>query len=49
MSSFINFNLLADPMNWLVITLVLIFGAFGAYVVYMHASDLTPRLPALAA
>jgi uncharacterized membrane protein len=46
LDSFINIRLLADPMNWLIVTLVLIFGAYGAYLVYSHASDFTPSLPA---
>ena len=46
MESFINLRLLSEPMNWLIVTLVLIFGAYGAYLVYSHASDFTPVLPA---
>jgi hypothetical protein len=43
MGSFINFELLS-PLNAVVVVMVLIFGAYAAYVVHQNAASLTPKL-----
>lgn len=43
MGAFINTSLLS-PANAVIIVLILLFSAFGAYAVYSNAGALTPKL-----
>jgi hypothetical protein len=45
LDSFINLKLLANPINWLVITLVLIFVAFSIFIIGKNSGALLPTLP----
>ena len=47
LSSFINLELISNPYNWLIITLILIFGAYSAYLIYKNAAVFTPHIPAV--
>jgi hypothetical protein len=46
MDSFINMRLIANPVNWLIITLVLIFVAFSVFTIGRNSGVLLPTLPA---
>jgi hypothetical protein len=46
MENWINMRLLGEPYNWLVVSLVIIFGAFAMFVIYAHMNELVPRIPA---
>jgi hypothetical protein len=45
LDSFVNLKLLANPVNWLVITLVLVFVAFSLFVIGKNSGALLPTLP----
>lgn len=44
MDSWINWQLLAHPLNWVIVVLILIFMSFGAFAVWHNAGGLTPTL-----
>jgi hypothetical protein len=44
MDNVLNMTILANPINWLIVVMILIFVAYGAFVVYSNASSLTPKI-----
>ena len=38
MESFINTEILFDPINWLIIVTVLVFVFYGAYIIWTNAT-----------
>lgn len=48
LDSFINMKILANPINWLVVTMTLIFVSYAMYAIWSNSSTLLPRLPAAA-
>ncbi len=40
----INWDILGNPLNWLIVVMILIFVAYGAYVIHENANDLLPQL-----
>ena len=41
---FVNWAILGDPINWLIVTFVLIFVAYAAFVISHNAGDLLPTI-----
>lgn len=46
MNAFINTAILFDPLNWIVVVLILLFVAYGGFVIWSNAAAFTPSLPA---
>jgi hypothetical protein len=44
MDSWINTEILFNPVNWAVVALVLIFGAFGVFAIYSNATAYLPKV-----
>jgi hypothetical protein len=44
MDSFVNTGILFNPVNWIIVTLVLIFGSYGLYVLYQNQGQLLPTI-----
>ena len=44
MDSIINFRILGEPVNWLIVTLVLVFVAYGAFAISNHAGGFLPKV-----
>jgi hypothetical protein len=43
MDAFVNTSLL-NPVNAIIVVLILLFGAYGAFAIYSNAGTLTPKL-----
>ncbi len=41
---FINWQILGNPINWLIVVMVLIFVFYAAFVVWQNAADLVPQI-----
>lgn len=44
MNDWFDFTLLSNPANWIIVTLVLIFVAYSAFLLAQNAGALTPSL-----
>ena len=44
MNDWINIELLSHPMNWVIVTLVLIFIAYGAFAIWQNAGGFLPSI-----
>ena len=44
MDSFLNFQILFNPLNWLIVVLILIFVSFGAFTLSKNTGVLLPNL-----
>jgi hypothetical protein len=40
----VNMEILGQPMNWLIITVILVFVSYAAYCVSQHAAQLIPKV-----
>lgn len=44
MDSVINWNILGNPVNWVIVTLILIFVAYSFYVLHNNLGSLLPTI-----
>lgn len=44
MDGFLNMRILGDPINWLIVCLVLLFVSYSAFAVYQNSGELLPKL-----
>jgi hypothetical protein len=45
MGGFLNFRILENPVNWLLVIVVLLFVSYSAFAIYSNSGALTPKLP----
>ncbi len=41
----INWNIVGNPVNWVIVTMTLIFVAYAMFVIHQNMSSLLPSLP----
>ena len=41
---FLNMKILGDPINWLIVCLVLLFVSYAAFAVYSNSGALLPKV-----
>lgn len=44
MSSIINFAILGNPVNWMIVVMVVIFAAYAAFVISKNTGAVLPQL-----